>query len=74
MGHYKRDCLEFLKYLLENGNSYVTFIDESLFLEFPTPSWWIDSGAPVHVANCLQGFRTIKMLEGRERTTKVANG
>jgi hypothetical protein len=35
-GHYKKNCLEFLKYLLKNGNDQVTFIDKSLFLEFST--------------------------------------
>ena len=72
-GHYKRQCPDFLRMLLEQGKDQVTFIDESLYLEFSTNSWWIDSGATVHVANSLQGFRTSQRLPRGQRTIRVAN-
>lgn len=56
IGHYKRKCPYFLQYLLENGKDQVTFVDESLYLEYPNYSWWIDSGVTTHVANSLQGL------------------
>ncbi|GJS00642.1 UBN2_2 domain-containing protein [Tanacetum coccineum] len=37
-------------------------------------SWWIESGSMVHIANSLQGFRTIRRLERNQRTVKVGNG
>jgi hypothetical protein len=75
-GHYKKDCPDYLRSLLkrDEGTDQITFIDESLYLDFFTNSWWIDSGATVHVANSLQGFRTRRMLEKGTRSIRVANG
>ena len=72
--HYQRDCPDFLKSLLKRGEDIITFIDESLFLSYTKSIWWIDSGATVHVANSLQGFRTRRTLQRGERRIKVANG
>ena len=47
--------------------------DESLYLSYAKSTWWIDSGATVHVVNLLQGFRTRKTLQRGERRIKVAN-
>jgi hypothetical protein len=71
--HYKKNCLEFLKYLLKNGNDQVTFIDESLFLEFSTSTWWIDSGVTIHVVNYLQGLSIRRELAKGQRSIRVAN-
>nr|CAE05252.2 OSJNBb0115I09.14 [Oryza sativa Japonica Group] len=35
---------------------------------------WIDSGATVHVANSLQGFRSVRTLRKGERILRVADG
>jgi hypothetical protein len=40
-GHYKRKCPEFLQFLLESGKDQVTFVNESLYLEYSSYSWWI---------------------------------
>jgi hypothetical protein len=50
-GHYQKNCIEFLKYLNKQGDDYVTFVDEFLFLSYSKSTWWIDSGATIHVAN-----------------------
>jgi hypothetical protein len=63
-----------LKYLLKNGNDQVTFIDESLFLEFSTSTWRIDSGATIHIVNSLQGLSIRRELAKGERSIRVANG
>jgi hypothetical protein len=52
----------------------VTFIDESLFLEFSTSTWWIDSGVTIYVANSLQGFSIKRKLANGQKSIRVANG
>jgi hypothetical protein len=51
--HYKNDCV---KWLTHKGEDYIIFIDESLYVNFSLHTWWIDSGATVHICNSLQGF------------------
>jgi uncharacterized protein (DUF4415 family) len=72
-GHYQKECLEFLKHLMRKCEDVITFIDESLYLSYAKSTWWIDSGATIHVANSLQRFHT-RILQRRERHIKVANG
>jgi hypothetical protein len=56
-GHYKKECSEWLKSVMASkGNNIVSFVNESLYTQFSKSTWWIDSGATVHVANSLQGF------------------
>ena len=45
-----------------------------MYLSYAKSTWWIDSGATIHVANSLQGFRTRRALQRGERRIKVANG
>ena len=45
-----------------------------MYISYAKSTWWIDSGAIVHVANSLQGFRTRRTLQRGERKIKVANG
>jgi hypothetical protein len=52
----------------------VTFVDESLFLSYSKSTWWIDSGATIHVANSLHGFHTSRIIRRGERSIRVANG
>jgi hypothetical protein len=52
-GHYQKNCIELLKHLNKQGEDHVTFVDESLFLSYAKSTWWIDSGATIHVANSL---------------------
>jgi hypothetical protein len=49
----QKDCLGFLKYLNKNGEDLVTFVDESLYISYAKSTWWIDSGATIHVDNSL---------------------
>jgi len=73
-GHYQKDCPDFLKRLLKRGDDIITFIDESLYLSYSKSTWWIDSGATIHIVNSLQGFHTRRTLQRGERRIKVANG
>jgi hypothetical protein len=35
------------------GEDIITFVDEFLHLSYAKSTWWIDSGATIHVANSL---------------------
>ncbi|GAV82535.1 UBN2 domain-containing protein, partial [Cephalotus follicularis] len=59
-GHYMNDCYKFKAWLekKQSGNSLALVYFESYFVDVPSDSWWLDSGAAVHVAFTLQGFIT----------------
>jgi hypothetical protein len=38
-GHYQKNCIEFLKNLNREGEDHVTFVDESLFLNYARSTW-----------------------------------
>ena len=61
-GHFKRDCIGYLKWLNKKGTYIVIFVDESLYADYTTNTWWVDSGATIHVANTVQGFATRRTL------------
>jgi hypothetical protein len=61
--YYKKDCPEFLKMIMtKRGENIITFINESLYVQYLKSTWWIDSGTTVHVANSLQGFRSTRTM------------
>jgi hypothetical protein len=49
-------------------------IYESLLVDIPLNTWWVDTGASVHITNSLQGFLSMRMLQKGEKKLKVANG
>jgi hypothetical protein len=55
-GHYKKDCPDFLKWLMRKGIDEITFVDQMLCADFSMKSWSIDSRATAHVANSMQGL------------------
>ena len=62
---------------LLNMEDKLTFIggpESILFLNYDKSTWWIDSGATVHVANSLQGISMSQTLPRGGRRIKVANG
>jgi hypothetical protein len=58
----------------KQGNNIVSFVNESLYAQFSKSTWWIDSGATVHVANSLQGFHSMQTMQRSERCIEVTNG
>jgi hypothetical protein len=73
-GHFRKDCIGFMKWINKKGTDVITFIDESMYVDYATNLWWVDSGATIHVANSLYGFDTRRTLKRGERTISVANG
>jgi hypothetical protein len=39
--------------MAKKGKDTISFVNESLYSQFSKSTWWIDSGATVHVANSL---------------------
>ena len=60
--------------MAKRGNNIVSFVNESLYAQFLKSTWWIDSGATVHVANSLLGFHSTRTRQRSERCIEVANG
>jgi hypothetical protein len=77
-GHYMKDCVEFLKWLNICGknkyNDLITSIDESLYLDYSSYTWWIDSGVIIHVVNSLHELSMRRTLSRGERIIRIANG
>jgi hypothetical protein len=73
-GHWQKDCPKWMKHMLKKGEDIITFVDETLYLSYSKSTWWIDSGAIVHVANSMQGMHSSRILQRSRRSIKVANG
>jgi hypothetical protein len=63
-----------MKHMLKKGEDVITFVHETLYLSYSKSTWWIDSGATVHVANSMQGMHSSQILQSGRRSIKVANG
>jgi hypothetical protein len=60
--------------MAKKGIDKVSFVNESLYSQFSKSTWWIDSGATVHVANSLQEFHSTRTMQRSEICIKVVNG
>jgi hypothetical protein len=60
--------------MAKRGNNIVSFVNESFYTQVLKSTWWIDSGATVHVANSLQGFHLTWNTQRSETCIEVANG
>ena len=71
-GHFNKDCHKRKEWFEKKGmNIYVIF--ESNLTEVPSNTWWIDSGATVHVSNTMQGFLTTRTILPNERYIMMGN-
>jgi hypothetical protein len=52
----------------------ITSINESLYLDYSSCTWWIDLCVTIHIVNSLQGLSMRRTLPRGERTVRVANG
>jgi hypothetical protein len=58
----------------KRGENIISFVNESLYIDYSKTTWWIDSGATIHVANSLQGFSSMRTTQRSEWQIIVANG
>jgi hypothetical protein len=58
--------------MANNGENIIMFINESLYVQYSKSTWWIDSGATVHVANSLQGFCSTGAMQSLQETPKFS--
>ncbi|GAV89232.1 UBN2 domain-containing protein [Cephalotus follicularis] len=74
-GHYINDCYKFKSWLEKKqaSISLALVCFESYFVDVPSDSWWLDSGATIHVAFTLQGFISKRKPSDLERNLKVGN-
>ncbi|RVW24034.1 Retrovirus-related Pol polyprotein from transposon TNT 1-94 [Vitis vinifera] len=73
-GHKRRDCFGFKAWLEKKGKTQCLVSYESYLVIIPPNSWWIDTGASIHITNSLQGYLTSKRLSKGERTITLGNG
>ena len=73
-GHCIRDCVLLIEWLEKKGKEIISFIDESMYTDYAINTWWIDSGATVHVANSMQGLRDIINPRKGVKEIRAANG
>ncbi|KAI5312499.1 hypothetical protein L3X38_041672 [Prunus dulcis] len=73
----KRNCDRYKRWLDKQkakGKNQVHVCFESNAIEISSYSWWLDSGASVHVANSLQRFKTKRLPSKAEMKVFVGNG
>jgi hypothetical protein len=73
-GHIRSDCANFKVWLAKkDNNDVISFIDKSFFTYYSLNTWWVDSGATMHVTNSSYGFLGVRTTRG-ERNLKVVDG
>jgi hypothetical protein len=55
-GHHKKDCIKHKKWLEKKGINFALVCHEVNFVNVPKSTFWIDSGATVHIVATSQGF------------------
>ena len=77
-GHMKRNCRRYKHWLdkqkAKGKKNTVSVVYESNSLEILSNTWWLDSGATVHVTNSLQGFKTKRVPNKDDLKVFVGNG
>ncbi|KAK3024423.1 hypothetical protein RJ639_043381 [Escallonia herrerae] len=73
-GHMRKECHKFREWLEKKGNLSICVCYESYTIDAPLNTWWVDTGATVHITNSLQGFLSVKKLNKGDRNVLVGNG
>ena len=73
LGHYQKDCSKRRAWFEKKGKHLAFIYFESNLTEVPSNTWWIDSGATIHVSNTIQGFLTSQTIKPNERVIFIGN-
>ncbi|KAK3039644.1 hypothetical protein RJ639_027235 [Escallonia herrerae] len=73
-GHMRKERHKFREWLEKKGNLSICVCYESYTIDTPLNTWWVDTGATVHITNSLQGFLSVKKLNKGDRNVLVGNG
>ncbi|KAK3002398.1 hypothetical protein RJ639_021497 [Escallonia herrerae] len=73
-GHMRKECHKFREWLEKKGNLSICVCYDSYTIDAPLNTWWVDTGATVHITNSLQGFLSMKKLNKGDRNVLVGNG
>ena len=73
-GHKLEDCFILKKKREKEGISSALVCFESNMVDVPLNTWWLDSGATIHVVNSLQGFRSLRKPSKAESEIIVGDG
>ena len=60
--------------MAKKGENIITFVKNLIMIGYSRSTWWIYSGATIHVCNCLKGFRSMRTMQRSKRSIRVANG
>ena len=52
-GNMKKECRKYKKWLEKKGNDKCLVCYESHLIDVSTNTWWLDSGATIHICNSL---------------------
>ena len=73
----KKECPKFKVWLEKKGTNLCDLIPsvcfESNFVEICHDTWWIDSGAEIHISNTMQGFIRKRKPIGSELSIYMGN-
>ena len=72
-GHAKKDCIKYKKWLEKKGTFLSLVCYESNFINVPHNTWWIDSGATVHICNTMQELLNKRAPTESERCIIMGN-
>ena len=72
-GHLKKDCVKRKEWFQKKGIYTLVTCNESHLASVPNNSWWIDSGATVHISTTLQGFLSRRLPSESERFVVSGN-
>ena len=73
-GHFQADCIKRKEWFEKKGNpmGFVSYFESNLTY-VSSDTWWIDTGANVHVSNSMQGFLTIQTINPSENFLFMGN-
>ena len=73
-GHKKADCRKLKSYLDKKGNCIVMVCLEFNIIDVPSNTWWLDTGATIHVTNSLQAVISRRRPSSLEQYVYMGDG